>query len=52
MWKGYVVLKNGTMVSITKETLSEMLDFIAQNYHYRATDIFAKEMKADEEQSP
>lgn len=52
MWKGYVVLKDGGIVSITKETLPEMLDYIAQNYHCRATDIFAREMNADEKQSP
>ena len=52
MWKGYVVLNNGTMVTITKETLPEMLDCIAQNYHCRAIDIFAKETEANEEQSP
>lgn len=52
MWKGYVVLKDGGIVSITKETLSEMLDCIAQNYHCRAIDIFAKETSTDEKQSP
>lgn len=40
MWKGYVVLKEGGVVTICTKTLMEMLDCIAANYHIRASSVF------------
>ena len=49
MWKGYVVLREGGVVTICKETLKEMLDCIAANYHIRASSVFMIDVDDEKE---
>lgn len=48
MWKGYVVLREGGVVTISKDTLMEMLDCIAADYHIRASSIFLIDVEGNE----
>lgn len=50
MWKGYVVLREGGVVTICKNTLMEMLDCIAADYHIRASSVFLIDVEESEKE--